>query len=408
MREKVDIITAYQETGSYRATAAICGVAHTTVRRLLEQRQRGELVDRRRPRAMTHNTDAVLALITEKVRTTDGRITAKRLLPLAQAAGYGGSARNFRRAVARVKRTWRRQRRVYRPWVPRPGEHLVIDWGEEADLHIFCAVLAWSRFRFVRFAGNERRETTLALLVECFEQLGGVPAVVLADRMGCLKAGTVASVVIPHPEYVRFAAHFGFRPDFCEPADPESKGVVENLVAYAKSDLVVPAGGWPSVEAANREAVRWCIEVNERLHSEIQAHPAARLMTEREVLRPLPSLRPPLRRGEPRKVDRLSTVRFGSARYSVPNRLIHAQVDVSACEGAIVIQYEAEEVARHPWWLRVRSPFGTSTTAAKGGAPAARSGPAARSSRPFSRSVRWPSSFCAPPRPRGRRAWRAC
>jgi hypothetical protein len=72
---------------------------------------------------------------------------------------------------------------------------------------VFCAVLAWSRFRFVRFAADERAETTLGLLAGCFEVLGGVPGVVLADRMGCLKGGVVANVVVPTAEYVRFAAH---------------------------------------------------------------------------------------------------------------------------------------------------------------------------------------------------------
>ena len=81
----------------------------------------------------------------------------------------------------------------------------------------------------VRFADNETPATTLGLLAECFEELGAVPAVVLSDRMGCLKNGVVANVVVPHPDYVRFAAHFGFRPDFCEGGDPESKGVVEHL-----------------------------------------------------------------------------------------------------------------------------------------------------------------------------------
>ena len=51
---------------------------------------------------------------------------------------------------------------------------------------MFCAVLAFSRVRFIRFADNERAETTLALLAECFETLGGAAQVVLADRMGCL------------------------------------------------------------------------------------------------------------------------------------------------------------------------------------------------------------------------------
>ena len=108
-------------------------------------------------------------------------------------------------------------------------------------VHVFCAVLAWSPVRFVRFADNERADTTLGLLAECFEVLGGVPRIVLADRMGCLKAGVVANVVVPTADYVRFATHYGLRPDFCHANDPESKGIVENLVGYSKRDLMIPA-----------------------------------------------------------------------------------------------------------------------------------------------------------------------
>jgi hypothetical protein len=173
---------------------------------------------------------------------------------------------------------------------------------------------------------------------------------VLADRMGCLKAGTVANVVVPHPEYVRFAAHYGFRPDFCEAADPESKGVVEALVGYAQRDLVVPAlaaGGWADLAAANAAARAWCEEVNRQPHSEIAAVPRERLGTERGLLRPLPSLRPPLRQGVVRTVDRLATVRFGSARYSVPHALVGARVHVSASEGQVLIAHDGGAVARH-------------------------------------------------------------
>lgn len=345
-RECMDIAGAYLATGSYRAAAEICGTTHETVRRVLERRARGEEMGRRRPRAK--NTDVVADLIARRVRDTAGRISAKRLLPEARAAGYAGSARNLRRAVARAKAEYRRKARTYRPWVPAPGQHLAIDWGEEGALKIFCAVLAWSRYRFVRFALDQRRETTLRLLAECFEELGGVPAVVLADRMACLKAGVVANVVVPHPDYVRFATHYGFRPDFCEAADPESKGLVEHLVGYVKTDLIVPAGGFGSLREANEAARAWCAEVNGRVHSETQAVPARRLEAEREVLRPLPSLRPPLRRGVLRKVDRLSTVRIGSARYSVPRRLVGATVEVAAAEGEVVVSHRGEEVARHP------------------------------------------------------------
>jgi hypothetical protein len=225
----------------------------------------------------------------------------------------------------------------------------VIDWGAEGGLHVFCAVLAWSRIRFVRFAADERSGTTLAMLAECFEALGGVPGKVLADRMGCLKGGVVANVVVPTAEYVRFAGHYGFRPDFCEAADPESKGIVENLVGYAKADLMVPQAPFGGLAAANAAAAAWCAEVNGAVHSEICAVPAERMLTERELLAPLPSLRASIGKMATRKVDRLSCVRFGSARYSVPARLIGTEVRLRTDDGRllVIMTGTGEVVAEH-------------------------------------------------------------
>jgi transposase len=182
-----------------------------------------------------------------------------------------------------------------------PGEHLVIDGGAEGGLHVFCAVLAWCRFRFARFAADERAETTLALLAECLEVLGGVPGKVLADRMGCLKGGVVANVVVPAAACVRFAGHYGFRPDFCQAADPESTGIVEHLAGYAKRDLMVAQAPFADLAAANAAAAAWCAEVNGAVHSQICAVPAGRLVIERELLAPLPSLRASIGRQVTRK-----------------------------------------------------------------------------------------------------------
>jgi len=348
-RDYVHIIDAYNQLGSYRAAADLCGTSDKTVKRAVERQQAGGPWSRR-ARALRRNTDAVTSVIAQRVKDSGGRITAKRLLPAARAAGYQGSARNFRRAVAAAKADWRRTRRSYRPWVPNPGQHLVIDWADAAGgLQMFCAVLAWSRYRFVRFASDESRPTTLALLAECFEELGAVPAVVLSDRMGCLKNGIVANLVVPHPDYLRFAAHFGFRPDFCESQDPESKGVVEHLVGYAKSDLVIPADGWGGrVAEANKAARKWGLEVNEKVHSETMAVPNHRLEDERPLMRTLPSLRPPLCRGELRKVGRLQTVRFASARYSLPRVWVGKKVEVAVVDDEVVVSYDGREIERHP------------------------------------------------------------
>jgi transposase len=296
------------------------------------------------------NYDAVTALVAERVDKTAGRISAKRLLPVVRAAGYAGSPRNFRRLVAAQKQLWRGDHhRGRRPAVWSPGEHLVIDWGSAGGLHVFCAVLAWCRVRFVRFAADERAETTLAMLAECFEVIGGVPGKVLADRMACLKGGVVANVVVPAPQYLRFAAHYGFRPDFCEANDPQSKGIVENLVGYAKRDLMVPQAPFGGLAAANEQAAAWCAEVNGVIHSEVCAVPAERLVIERELLAPLPSLRAGIGRHVIRKVDRLSCVRFGSARYSVPVRLIGTEVGVRTDDGRLLVVVTAtgQAVAEH-------------------------------------------------------------
>jgi len=341
----MDIISAYQQVGSYRAAAELCGTTHRTVKRVVERFEAGSAAPPRAERA--HNYDAVAELVAERVVKSQGRMSAKRMLPIARAAGYDGSARNFRRLVAEAKTLWRNDHhRGRRPAVWSPGEYLVIDWAQAAPgLFLFCAVLAFSRWRFVAFATDQKASTTLALIAEAFGAIGGVPARVLADRMACLKGGVVANVVVPTPDYVRLASHYGFAPDFCHANDPQSKGIVENLCGYAQRDLAVPLltqgaidGTAVDVRVANAAALHWCAEVNALMHSEIYAVPDERLLVEREVLQPLPSLQ--LRIGAPavlRKVDRLSCVRYASARYSVPTRLIGASVAVVVDHGAVCL-----------------------------------------------------------------------
>ena len=117
---------------------------------------------------------------------------------------------------------------------------------------------------------------------------------------------------------------------------------MENLVGYAKSDLVVPQGlAQADMAGATEHARAWCTEVNARRHSETCAVPSERLEAERPLLRPLPSLRPSFGRAVARKVDRLSCVRFGSARYSVPTKFIGRVVEVQV--GGDEVESDSDE-----------------------------------------------------------------
>ena len=95
-RERMDMIGAYTDVGSFRGAAAICGVDPKTVKLAVLKAQ--GVSPGRAERA--RNYDVVFDVVVKRVEKTHARISAKRLLPEARAAGYSGSARNFRRLVA--------------------------------------------------------------------------------------------------------------------------------------------------------------------------------------------------------------------------------------------------------------------------------------------------------------------
>ena len=233
--------------------------------------------------------------------------------------------------MAEVKTQWRAQH--HRGGVRASGHRATwwsFDWGEIGPLFVFCAVLAWSRMRFVYFADNLGAEATMAALAECFEHLGGVPKTAFTDRMGCLKGDTVAGLVIPTPAYVRFATHYGFRPDFCEGADPESKGLVENLVGYVKSDLDDPRRAQRRRPGRRQRQGPGLVRRGQRrgMHARSAPFPPSDWPKNVELMGDAAVPASQIGKLVVRKVDRLSCVRFGSARYSVPNVHIGRQVEL--------------------------------------------------------------------------------
>jgi hypothetical protein len=135
-RQDMDMIAAYREVGSYRGAAEMCGSGHKTVKRAVLRHLLGAPTPGERPERV-RNYDGVADVVAARVKSTHGRISAKRLLPEARTAGYEGSARNFRRLVVKAKRAWQADHhRGRRPAVWAPGNTLVIDWGSEGGLHV--------------------------------------------------------------------------------------------------------------------------------------------------------------------------------------------------------------------------------------------------------------------------------
>lgn len=344
------VVNLYEELGSFRAVAEIVGCDHKTVKaHVLRNAER-------QPLQRGSVADPYREVIRVKLDATSGKITAKALFRALRAAGYEGSARTLRRAVAVERAAWwqSQQRRVYRPWQSAPGDVLVVDWGHVGTvrtaagtrkLYAFCAVLGWSRYRFVRFTTSQKFAVLAGSLASCFEHLGGVPARVMFDNPRTVTTTFVAGQSVFNLELVKLAAHYPFSPVTAAAADPESKGKVEALVRYVKSDCV-PFGGFGSLDEANRWGQQWMDEANGAVHPETRAVPADRLQTEHQLLRPLRE-RPPVASGERRKVDKCATVRVASARYSVPAYLAGEWVDVQVAGDEVRIAHGGVEIALH-------------------------------------------------------------
>ena len=163
--------------------------------------------------------------------------------------GSRGNERTTRRAVAAAKARWRAgHRRTYRPWITEPGLWLQWDWGKgppvpgpdgtPRDTLLFCAWLAWSRFRVVLPVWDRTLPTLIACLDATLRRIGGVPVYALTDNEKTVTVEHVAGVPVRHPEIVAVGRYYGMTVHTCVPYDPESKGGSESTVKIAKADLV--------------------------------------------------------------------------------------------------------------------------------------------------------------------------
>jgi transposase len=296
-REIMEIFEAFDLTGAAWPAAQLAGCDAKTVARYVAVREAGgdPLAKTVRPRMI----DGFMPKIEELVGRSKGKIRADVAHRKITAMGYRGSERSTRRAVAEVREAWQAgRRRRYRPWIPEPGMWLQWDWGDGPRIggrktQLFCAWLAWSRFRVVVPAWDQQTGTLTWCVDQALRAVGGAPAYLLTDNARTVTVDHVAGIPVRHPEMVALGRHYGCKVETCVPFDPESKGGVEATVKIAKAGLV-PAeanllpdyGSFGELEEACRQ---FCDRVNARVHRETATVPQARLAAEQEMLHPLPA-----------------------------------------------------------------------------------------------------------------------
>jgi transposase len=236
--------------------------------------------------------DPYTPLIRERL-TTYPALSAVRLLTECRAAGYSGGYTQLKAFVARV-----RPRPEPEPVVrfeTAPGEQAQFDfadvhfpWGKR---HVLLVVLGYSRLLYVEFV---RRQTALAVMLgleRAFAAFDGVPREILFDQMKSVIVEDhrpTGGRLLENPEFLRFAAHWGFRIRACRPYRAKTKGKVERPVSYLRSSFLYGRTFLGDGDLAD-QCTRWLAEVaNPRVHGTTKAVPQVRFeAVERAVLLPL-------------------------------------------------------------------------------------------------------------------------
>ena len=185
--------------------------------------------------------DPFAAKVEELVSRSRGQIRADQAHSKLVAMGYQGSERTTRRVVAEAKRRWRQKHgRRTRPWIPQPGLWMQFDWGDGPTVQgthavLFCAWLAWSRYRVVVPLRDKTLGSVVIGLDRTLRRFGGVPMYALTDNEKTVTVDHVCGIAVRNPVIVEVARHYGLTIQTCEPADPQSKGCSSHCTSW---------GGW--------------------------------------------------------------------------------------------------------------------------------------------------------------------
>ena len=356
----MELFEVYDVTKSYVQTANLCGVDPKTVRKAIAEREAGNDTNTRKTRDTSYAP--FVEKIIEWVERSSGKVRADVVHRKLLAMGYEGSERTTRRIVNLSKASYNHNNhRVYKPWIPEPGMWLQYDFGDGPKIDgqatvLFCAWLAWSRFRVILALRDRTMTSVIGALDRTFRTLGGVTTYVLTDNEKTVSTAHVANVAIRNQTMVSAANYYRFTLATCVPYDPESKGGSESTVKISKADIVPSETNLLEQYKSFDELTEACLvatnRFNSRIHSVTKRTPNELLEIEVKSLHSVPKEPYQGAFGTTRAVSWSSTVSYLGARYSVPHEYVGEKTWVRTSDNELIICVRGKddttkEIARH-------------------------------------------------------------
>ena len=337
-----------------RRIAAEVGCNRETVQRYLTAGGWGPCRVPTRPSLLAGHS----AWLDERLRRHRGNADVVRQ-ELASELGIVISLRTVERAVSHLRRELVAETLATVRFETPPGRQLQIDFGqrrvaiegERDKVFLFVATLGYSRRVYAAAFWHERQSAWLEGIEGAFRHFGGVPGEVLLDNARALvKHHDAATREVEFTNRLHaFARYWDVRAVACAPYRARTKGKDERGVGYVKHNAIAGRrfASWNALEA---HLAWWMREVADtRVHGTTGETPIARFKREeRQALRALNG-RPPFRqlRELTRRVQNDACVDIDTNHYSVPWRLIGADVSVVVGDSQVRIHHAGIEVACH-------------------------------------------------------------
>lgn len=214
------------------------------------------------------------------------------------------------------------------------GSCCEFDWAEvkinlDGQHRRYYLAVFTSAFSNYRYAQLFQRQDSLAFKeahICFFEHTGGVYQQMVYDNMRVAIASFVGKTEkIPTEALLQLSRWYQYQWRFCNTAKGNEKGHVERSVEYVRRKVFGFKDSFKTIQEAQGHLLCRVSELNQRPGTDHNNSAAAKLELERKGLCADPG-RMECFAGENCKVDKYSTISFGTNRYSVPDHMIGKMV----------------------------------------------------------------------------------
>lgn len=207
------------------------------------------------------------------------------------------------------------------------GEIVMIEQGKKVKGYELVLSLPYSNAGYPQVFRGQNQECLLTGLRDIFEHLRHVPRVIWFDNLSAAVAGIGdkgnRKLV---DQFYRFALHYGFKVQFCNPGKGHEKGHVENKVGYSRRNFFVPEPSFDDIQAFNHGLLAVAEKDHRRKHYSKGLEISELLKEDIAAMLPLPTKPFEIGRTEKQVANKYGKVRCEGNIYSVSPQVAGKEV----------------------------------------------------------------------------------